>query len=141
MNKCIFIPKKEIDSALAQEPIPGKRSLEPLKSLAKMHNLPLNILEDTNITNQPEVHLEEGDLWYSLEGEVTFLYGGQLMNPVSPMKKDGTVNEKELKGTSIEGGTEVTLHSGDWLWTPPGQPHQHSTKGTARLAIIKIPKQ
>ncbi|TSC76385.1 MAG: hypothetical protein G01um101433_752 [Parcubacteria group bacterium Gr01-1014_33] len=137
-DKSVFISKKEIDSTLTQEPVAGTRQLEPLKSLAIAQNLPFNILEDTNVANTPEVHLEMGDLWYALEGEVTFMYGGELVNSISPTRKDGTINKKELKGSSIEGGTEVTLHPGDWLWIPPGEPHQHLTKGTVRLVTIDL---
>ena len=80
-KKSVFVSKKELDSALTQESTAGTRQLEPLKTQASEQRLPFNILEDTNIANTPEVHLEMGDLWYALEGEVTFVYGGKLVNP------------------------------------------------------------
>ena len=112
MNSFIHIPKSVINESLAQAPVAGKRQLEPLMAIAKAGGVPLNILEDHQITNnEAEVHTEEADLWLCLEGEITFICDD----------------------------TDVLLKPGDWLWIPTGVPHQHNTSGTARLVIIKIP--
>ena len=87
----------------------------------------------------PEVHRHEGDLWQCLEGEVTFVYGGELVEPEMQKRADASVNEFEIKGSAIANGTEIVLTPGDWLWIPAGQPHLHRTEGTAHLVIIKIP--
>ncbi|TSC89640.1 MAG: hypothetical protein G01um10143_130 [Parcubacteria group bacterium Gr01-1014_3] len=134
-----YIPKNEIDKALASVPVKGKKLLEPFKSFAAANKLPFNILEDANVSNLPELHKTEADLWFCLEGEITFIYGGELMEPVANKNPDGTNNEMEWKGKEIRGGTEVVFKPGDWLWIPPGEPHQHNCAGIARLAIIKIP--
>ncbi len=136
---CVLVRKGEIDATLAAPPTPGKRLLEPLKSRAASERLPLNILEDKEVSNEAEVHRHEGDLWQCLEGEVTFVYGGQMLNPWAKPLPDGGVDDREIKAKEISGGTEVILKPGDWLWSPAGQPHLHRTEGTARLAIIKIP--
>ncbi len=120
-------------------PTDGKRLLEPLKSLAALHKLPLNILEDQNVSNDAEVHAHESDLWLCLEGEITFVCGGEMIEPWFGKKADGSPNENELKAKEIRGGTEIVLKPGDWLWIPVGEPHLHHTKGVARLVIIKIP--
>ncbi len=140
MNPSTFISKQQIDETLAVAPTPGKKLLEPFKSFAKERNLPFNILEDKEITNDPEIHMHEADLWYCLEGEVTFVYGGQMVEPSFRKKADGTENANEICAKSISGGTEVVMHPGDWLWIPAGEPHQHISSGLARLMIIKIPK-
>lgn len=141
-NKSIFISKKVIDETLSTPypEVPTKRLLEPLRAMSLANKFPMNILEDINITNEAEVHRHEADLWQCLEGEVTFIYGGEMVDPWPKRNADGTLDEREWKAKEIKGGTEVVLKPGDWLWIPAGEPHQHFTKGKARLVIIKIPK-
>lgn len=139
LQPCVFISSSKISETLATPPAPGKRLLEPLKSLALAAKLPLNVLEDREVSNEAEVHRHEGDLWYCLEGEVTFVYGGEMVNPWAKQLQDGGIDDHEIKAKEISGGTEATLHPGDWLWIPAGQPHAHRTDKTARLVIIKIP--
>ena len=70
--------------------------LEPLKSLASEHGLPFKILEDHEVVNEAEIHRICGDLWYCLEGEATFIHGGELIEPRVKVRKDGTTDENEL---------------------------------------------
>src|SRR3989344_4059431 len=139
LQPCIFVPKSKIDETLTQAPSQGKRLLEPLKAIAVETKFPLNILEDKEISNEADVHRHEGDLWYCLEGEVTFIYGGAMMQPWAKQLPNGGTDDREIKAKEIANGTEVLMHPGDWLWIPAGQPHTHRTDKTARLAIIKIP--
>lgn len=139
IQPCAVVRKSDIDATLASAPAQGKRLLEPLKTMAAELKLPLNILEDHKVSNEAEVHRHEGDLWHCLEGEVTFVYGGEMVNPWAKKLSDGGVDDREIKSNDIRGGTEAVLHPGDWLWIPAGQPHLHRTDKTARLAIIKIP--
>ena len=141
LHTSFLLKKKDIDVVCATPPITGKNLLEPLKSMAIEHGLPFKILEDHQVSNDAEVHLREGDLWYCLEGEASFVYGGALVEPQIKIRKDGTKDENELFAKEISGGTEVMMTSGDWLWIPAGQAHQHSCAGTARFMIIKIPLQ
>ncbi len=136
MKECHYIPKKIIEEVLAQSSQKGKRHLEPLKSLFLAKKIPFGIMEDMEVeSTESEVHTDEGDLWYCLEGEAEFVYGGELENPFERPNTHG----KELGGSSIKGGTTVTLKPGDWLWIPAGQPHSHRADKKARLVIIKIP--
>lgn len=137
----IYIPKSMIDETLAQAPLRGKRNIEPLKSFSKTHGASITILEDTDVINDAEVHAKEADLWGCIDGEVTFLCGGELIDPWYAKKADGSKNQNELKAKTIKGGTKIVLKSGDWLQIPAGEPHQHSCRGTARLFIIKISKR
>lgn len=139
LQPCVFVQKSNIDETLAQTPAQGKRLLEPLKALAAEQKLPLNILEDKEVSNEAEVHRHEGDLWYCLEGEATFVYGGEMVAPWAKQLPDGGTDDREIKAKKIADGTEAVMHAGDWLWIPAGQPHSHRTEKTARLAIIKIP--
>ncbi len=140
MDKCVLVRKEEVAETLASIPKQGKKSLEPLKSLALANKLPFNILEDHQILeNDAEAHTHECDLWICLEGEPTFIYGGEMVNPWYGKLPDGSENQREIKAKEIRNGTKVVLKPGDWLWIPAGQPHQHNCAGTTRLAIIKIP--
>lgn len=129
------IKKEFMQETLKTPATQGKRTLEPLKSFAKENGVPLNILEDREVSNEGEIHEFEGDLWQCLEGEVTFVCGGVLES-----KKAHPTKEGEWTGSGIGGGKEFLLHPGDWLWVPPGEPHLHRATGTARLFIIKVPK-
>ncbi len=139
LQLCAVVRKSEIETTLATPAAVGKRLLEPLKSRALAEQLPVNILEDREVFNEAEVHRHEGDLWQCLEGEVSFVYGGEMVAPWAKKLPDGGMDDREIKAKEISGGTEVTLYPGDWLWIPAGQPHSHRTDKTARLAIIKIP--
>ncbi len=138
-GSAFLLKKEDVDVIRAATPIGGKNLLEPLKSMAIKHSLPFKILEDHQIVNDAEVHIHQGDLWYCLEGEVKFIYGGALVEPRVKVRKDGTEDASEQFGKKISGGTETVLKPGDWLWIPAGEPHQHSCAGTARLMIIKVP--
>jgi mannose-6-phosphate isomerase-like protein (cupin superfamily) len=141
MKKATHIESEYVEKLLTENsPTQGKRVLEPLASLAAESNLPINVVEDTDVINNAEVHMNTGDLWLCLEGEVTFTCGGELVEPWSLKNEDGTENKSELQAEKISGGEDYTVKKGDWLWIPPSVPHTHSSKGTARLMIAKIPK-
>ena len=141
MKQSIFVSKKQIEETLKTKPVQGKRLLEPFKTFASTNNLPFNILEDKEISNDAEVHMNEADLWYCLEGEVTFIYGGEMVNPWFGKNVDGSENKNEIKAKEIQGGITSILKPGDWLHIPAGEPHQHNCTDVARLIIIKIPKK
>jgi len=128
-----------IDEMLALAPRQGKRLLEPLKDISSKEKLPFNLLEETNVSNDAEVHTHEADLWYCLSGEVTFICGGELVHGIPRKLKDGTIDEREWKAKEIRGGEAIILKAGDWLHIPAGVPHQHRAVGTAKLIIIKVP--
>ena len=140
-NRGVIISKKLIEETLATTPVTGKKLLEPLRSFAREHGLPINVLENSEVLdNDAEVHTNESDLWLALEGTTTFVYGGELVDPWVKKNADGTTDPRETKAKTISGGTVVDLTPGDWLWIPAGLPHQHHCAATSRLAIIKIPK-
>lgn len=139
-NKAILIRKEVIDTTLANESVLGKRLLSPLKSLSAEHGVPFNILEDKEVSNDAEVHMHEADLWQCLEGKVTFIYEGEMVEPWFGKYADGSEDKNEIKAKEIRGGKEEVLYPGDWLFIPAGVPHQHVCEGTARLVIVKIPK-
>ncbi len=135
----MLVTKKDIEAVLAIPPTPGKKVLpwpEDLRGKA-----PFNILEDLDVVCEPEVHEHETDAWEVLEGSVTFVVGGELVNPRKVEGKEG-----EWKGDAILGGEEMILGVGDSLDIPAGVPHQHihdsKIHGPAvRMKIRKIPAE
>ena len=139
--KTVFISKDDIDATLSKPPVKGKNLLEPFQSFAVENKLPFSILEDTAVENDAEVHKTDGDLWFCLEGEATFVCGGKLIEPYHRVLRSGAENPDELYGPGISDGEKFILKPGDWLWIPPGEAHQHGATGTTRLIIIKISAQ
>ena len=137
---CVLFGKESLDTVLAQEIKEGKRELEPLKSFSKLEGIPFNILEDTNVVSEIEIHINMADLWHCIEGEVTFTLGGTPVEPYKKVNKDGSLSETEIRAERVDGSDEKVLRPGDWLWIPAGVPHSHKTTGTARLVIIKVPQ-
>jgi mannose-6-phosphate isomerase-like protein (cupin superfamily) len=68
--------------------------------------------------NRPtvEVHTNEGDLFYVIEGRSTQVLGGQVIGG----KETGP---GQIRGAKIEGGQSYQLGKGDVMWVPAGMPH------------------
>lgn len=134
-----LLTAEQVNAVLMQTMKEGKRLLEPFATEAQEKRLPFKILEDVQVSNAAEVHVQEGDLWYCLQGEVEFECGGKLVNPRAKQYQDGSFDANELIGDRIEGGSTTVLRAHDWLWIPANVPHRHSANNVARLMIIKIP--
>ena len=65
---------------------------------------------------QAEVHTRDTDIIYVLDGSVTFVTGGALVDPKE-------IGADEIRGSRIEGGTLHALNSGDVIVVPAGTPH------------------
>lgn len=131
----IFVSSAKVKEWLKTDYTKGKRLLRPSKEFSEMTGFPVKILEDCEVTNEGEIHEHEGDLWQCLEGEAIFFCGGELENPEKHPTKAG-----EWKGSRVKDGSQIILRTGDWLWIPAGEPHQHNCpNGVARMVIIKVP--
>ena len=136
MKKWAVIRSQEIKEILKTPVQKGKRQLEPLKSRFLAGEIPFGIMEDSEVgETEAEVHKNQGDLWFCLEGQADFICGGELIDSRIGDNSSG----HELYGPGIQGGEKITLYSGDWLWIPAGVPHVHRASKIARLIIIKIP--
>jgi mannose-6-phosphate isomerase-like protein (cupin superfamily) len=68
-------------------------------------------------SGQAELHEKQADIMMISVGEVTMVTGGTIV--------DGkTTQPGEIRGPSIQGGTEVKLGPGDVLHIPAKVPHQ-----------------
>jgi len=68
-------------------------------------------------SGQAEWHEKQADIMFISSGEVTMVYGGTVVN-------GKTTAPGEIRGSAIQGGTEVRLGPGDVLHVPARTPHQ-----------------
>lgn len=83
-------------------------------------------------TGGAELHKEYADVDVILDGTCTLIVGGTI-----PDAK--TTEPGEVRGTSIQGGENTTLHKGDILHIPANTPHQMllPSGGTLTYFVIK----
>ena len=101
---------------------------------ADLHKLPLNEIGESEINliertpghaaillrrtlpGKAEVHENQADVWYVIDGGCEFVTGGKVVDgkPESP---------GETRGTGISGGDEHHLAKGDFIRVPAGVPH------------------
>lgn len=137
--KATLISRNKINKILRTELKTGNRFLQFSSLFPTNDFLPFNMIEDKQSNNKPEIHVREGDLFYCLKGQVSFICGGTLNNRKNRMLPNGQRNIYELTGLKIKNGTHYNLKAGDWLWIPPNTPHQHNSTTIVNLIIIKIP--
>jgi glc operon protein GlcG len=63
-----------------------------------------------------EVHADETDVVYVLEGTATLVTGGTVIEPKN-------ISPEEIRGSGIRGGESRTLRKGDVVVIPQGTPH------------------
>jgi glc operon protein GlcG len=63
-----------------------------------------------------EVHTQDADLIYVLDGTATFVTGGSVISP-------SHIDTDEIRGSGIDGGETRTLAKGDVIVVPAGTPH------------------
>jgi mannose-6-phosphate isomerase-like protein (cupin superfamily) len=68
-------------------------------------------------TGEAELHQQWADQMIILKGTLTLVTGGT-------MQGDRTTAPGEIRGSGIEGGKEIVLHTGDIAHIPAGIPHQ-----------------
>jgi mannose-6-phosphate isomerase-like protein (cupin superfamily) len=80
-------------------------------------------------SGEVEVHERFADLFCVLAGSATLVTGGVVQGK-------RVVGPGETRGTSIEGGTEQRLRSGDVAHVPAGTPHQMLLKGDETITSL-----
>jgi uncharacterized protein GlcG (DUF336 family)/quercetin dioxygenase-like cupin family protein len=79
-----------------------------------------------------EVHTEDTDIIYVLEGSAIFVTGGAVVNP-SPIAPG------EIRGASVDGGSTRTITKGDVLVVPNGVPHWfQKVDGPLNYYVVKV---
>jgi glyoxylate utilization-related uncharacterized protein len=68
-------------------------------------------------SGQAEIHDDWSDNIFILDGECSFILGGTAVD--AKEREPG-----ERRGTTITGGSTMAMKAGDYLFVPPGTPHQ-----------------
>lgn len=81
---------------------------------------------------QGEIHEQDTDVVYFVEGTATLITGGTV--------KDGKSSATgEIRGTGVEGGERRNLKAGDVVTIPNGMPHQFTNiNGPCRYYLVKV---
>jgi uncharacterized protein GlcG (DUF336 family)/mannose-6-phosphate isomerase-like protein (cupin superfamily) len=102
--EAIYLPAAQVSAAFLK----GQPLLETLGY--KIH------ASRREAQGQAEVHARDTDIIYVLDGSVTFVTGGTVVDPK-------VTGEDEIRGSRIEGGTLQALNKGDVIVVPAGTPH------------------
>ncbi|HET7086962.1 MAG TPA: cupin domain-containing protein [Rhizomicrobium sp.] len=78
-----------------------------------------------------EIHENWSDHIFIQEGEASFIIGGTV--PDAKVREPG-----EKRGTAIIGGHTMAVRAGDYLFIPPGTPHQMIVKSGQRATFIGL---
>lgn len=82
-----------------------------------------------NKSGLAEIHDNWSDHIFIQEGEASFIVGGIAVDP-----KVTAPGEK--RGTTIKGGMTIFVRPGDYLFIPPGTPHQMILKAGQQARFI-----
>jgi len=81
---------------------------------------------------QVELHENETDIYYVVEGKATLITGGTI-------EGGKTTAPGQVRGTAIRGGQSYRLSQGDSVVIPKGTPHWLSAvDGTFRFYVVKV---
>jgi mannose-6-phosphate isomerase-like protein (cupin superfamily) len=78
-----------------------------------------------------EIHENWSDHIFIQQGEASFILGGTV--PDAKVREPG-----EKRGSAIVGGRTIDVHPGDYLFVPPGTPHQMVMKTGQRATFIGV---
>lgn len=79
-----------------------------------------------------EVHTEDTDIVYVLEGSATFVTGGTVIDPQ-------IISPGEIRGSAIRNGETRTLVKGDVVVVPNGVPHWfENVSGPLNYYVVKV---
>ncbi len=79
-----------------------------------------------------EIHTEDTDIIYVLEGSATFVTGGTVIDPK-------TIGPGEIRGVSVHNGETRTISKGDVIVVPNGVPHWfEKVSGPLNYYVVKV---
>ena len=119
-----FLSAKDV-GALTDKPGSGPKTAH----LAEHTGYDVEYALRADTGNQVEVHAHKTHYIHILEGQGTLTYGGS----VTAAKQTAP---GEIRGSSVVGGTAITLHAGDYLQIPAGMPHLFNAAPGTQLRYI-----
>lgn len=115
----VYVPKAKVDAAKAAGGTLASGS-DYIVSVSRREK-----------AGQSEVHADETDTFYVMEGSATFVTGGKVV--------DGkTTGPGQIRGSGIAGGAEHRLSAGDVIVIPKGTPHWF--KEVPKLVVYYVVK-
>ena len=91
-----------------------------------------SIYDQIGTNDMAEVHTEDTDIIYVLEGAAVFVTGGDVVDPK-------TVSDGEIRGTAVRNGETRTISKGDVLVVPNGVPHWfENVFGPLNYYVVKV---
>ena len=117
---------QELEGTLKKGMTPGAFYSQILLSKHDGYQI-INTIRDKD--GQAEIHADWNDNLFVQEGEATFVTGGTAVD--AKVTAPG-----EQRGTSIKGGTTMTMKPGDYFFVPAGTPHQMKVAPGQRIRFI-----
>ena len=118
-DEVVYVPKAKVDAA--------KAAGGPLAS-GSDYSVAVSRRDKGG---QSEVHEDETDTFYIMEGAATFVTGGSIVGAE-------TASPGQIRGSGIQGGTTHKLAAGDVIVIPKGTPHWF--KDVPKLVVYYVVK-
>ena len=118
-----------MEKSLEQKADASGLATETLKKYASDYTM----LAFRSKSGKAELHEKFADFYFVLGGEATLVSGGHLVN-------SSTTAPGEVRGDSVQDGTETKLKKGDIVHIPANIPHQLvlAKGGTFQYFIVKV---
>jgi mannose-6-phosphate isomerase-like protein (cupin superfamily) len=112
--KVVYFSGKQMDVDLLKRPLNniGEAEIDLIEHTPEH----AAILLRRTAPGKAEVHANQADVWYVIDGGCVFVTGGSVVGgaPSGP---------GEIRGSGISGGDERTIGKGDFIRVPAGVPH------------------
>jgi len=127
--KVVFVPANQIESDIRKAPANsiGESEINLIE-----HTLDhAAILLRRTAPGQAEVHENETDVWYVIDGGCVFVTGGTVVGGAQ-------ISPGQIRGSGISGGEERKIAKGDFIRVPPGVPHWVKKIGGKEIVYIVV---
>lgn len=142
-----YIPKSDIDKALAETEAPGTygdRAVRTVDLPALNFRLGVYVIHRAKLSDQAPAtgwyHTRIAEIYYVMRGAGTFLVGGSLENPSED--SPDSYSTKVVRGPSVSGTfhgvTEQKIEAGDLVIAPIGVPHVTGRTTSAPRDILRV---
>ena len=113
-SKVVFVPANQIELQIRKAPANaiGESEIDLIEHTAEH----AAILLRRTAPGKAEVHQNQADIWYVIDGGCRFVTGGSVVGGAE-------TTSGEIRGSSISGGDERTIAKGDFIRVPAGVPH------------------
>jgi mannose-6-phosphate isomerase-like protein (cupin superfamily) len=111
--KLVYVPGTQIEEDIRKAPANNGEQEINLIERTPGH---AGILLRRTLPGKAEVHTEETDIWYVIDGGCILVTGGSLID--AKQESPG-----QIRGSGISGGEEQKIGKGDFIRIPNGVPH------------------